>query len=351
MTLFIIWLSGCVPKTLYLDVNGVEALVPAMEDNAGKKAFESERFDALLTQFTRNCTRETAAQLYGELCERALHVSDAKTFFMQQFDLYELLPQADETSILTGYFEPLLYGSRSYSERFRYPLYEPPSDLLHVTLSDARPSLRGMRLRGRLKETKIVPYASRKEINEEGLQTPVVCWVDDRLGRFFLEVQGSGRVELENGETIYVGYADQNGHEYRSIGKELVARGAIAPEAISLLSIRSYFEAHPQELDAVLSLNPSFIFFKERPEAATGSLGVVLTPMRSVAVDPRYIPMGAMLSLSTADDKRIVFAEDTGGAIRGRVRADLFTGFGTAAMAAAQGLKAPLRLWIWLPKR
>jgi membrane-bound lytic murein transglycosylase A len=214
----------------------------------------------------------------------------------------------------------------------------------------------------------VVPYLSRGEIGNgagaERLKGNELLWVDDPVGLFFLQVQGSGRVQLPDGSVVRVGYADQNGHPYQSIGAQLVARGALAREEVNLDSIRVWLAAHPDEAEDVLNSNPSFVFFALRePPAETsvdgplGSLNVALTPQRSAAVDPSFIALGSPLWLDTTlpgaeprPYRRLLFAQDTGGAIKGPVRADVFFGHGPAAERLAGHMKQPGRLYVLLPQ-
>ncbi|MEA3522097.1 MAG: murein transglycosylase A [Campylobacterota bacterium] len=305
----------------------------------------------LLHHFQNNCQYSRIQKLYGDLCEISLHVSDAEEFFLNHFNRYQIVEDAEhKRGLLTGYFEPLLYGSRSKSAAYPYPLYEPPLDLLHVDLGSAYAKLKNMRLRGKLVDGKIVAYDDRKAINTKENNLSVICYVSDRIARFFLEVQGSGRVKLDSGESIFVGYANQNGHAYTSIGKVLIENEALSKEEVSLQSIRKWLQEHPESLDDILHANRSLVFFKERSYSATGALGIELTPKYSVAVDPRFIPLGSLLDIESASYKHMVFAEDTGGAIRGSVRADLFLGFGDEALEKAGILKEKLKLFMWLPK-
>jgi membrane-bound lytic murein transglycosylase A len=244
-----------------------------------------------------------------------------------------------------------------------FPLYAPPDDLLTIDLSAVNPDLRNMRLRGRLQGRRVVPYWSRAEI-ESGV-APVngkeLVWVDDAVEAFFLQIQGSGRVRLGNGEVLRLGYADQNGHPYQSIGRTLIERGELQPGEASMQAIQAWAAANPQRLPELLNQNPSYVFFRELqlPDPAVGpigALGVPLTPQRSIAVDPRYVPLGAPAFLATtwpASDLplyRLMIAQDTGGAIRGPVRADFFWGFGAEAGALAGRMRQQGRMWVLLPK-
>jgi membrane-bound lytic murein transglycosylase A len=211
----------------------------------------------------------------------------------------------------------------------------------------------------------VVPYYTRAEI--EGPQRPLagneLVWVDDAVDRFFLHVQGSGRVRLPDGEILALDYADQNGHRYVAIGKVLVERGVMPLEEVSLPSLRAWLAAHPDKRRGLFNANPSYVFFRlrdaRRPEPI-GTLGVPLTPRRSLAVDPDHIPLGLPVWLATrlpAGDhgggeppfRRLVFAQDTGGAINGAVRADLFTGQGLPAEWLAGRMKQDGRLFMLEP--
>jgi membrane-bound lytic murein transglycosylase A len=350
----LIFFTGCAPRPQVLRPQLPDTyLIPASYDALG--IWEGEAYDELLELFRKNCRSREAQRLYGALCDQAETTERAGRFFRREFEPYQVVtPSGEGTGLMTGYYEPLLHGSLEPSGRYRYPLYGEPEDLLEIELAEIYPELEGKRLRGRLAGKKVVPYYDRGAIALAG--APVICWVDDRVSLFFLEVQGSGRIELEEGGVLHVGYRNQNGRPYRSIGKYLVETGEIAPEAVSLQAIRTWFEAHPDRMEEVLNRNPSVVFFQTRERGATGSLGLELTPGRSIAVDRRYIPLGAMLYLQAEDPRseapleRVVFAQDTGGAIQGRIRADFFWGFGPDAEAGAGRMKADARFWILLPK-
>ena len=346
--------SGCMPRPMALNHDFPQTYLQK-ESFALPEDGNDVSYDTMLTHFRNDCRSQKAKKLYGALCDQATAVSDAEAFFRNAFDLYRVVHEnGDGVGLVTGYYEPLLYGSTERTGRYRYALYREPDDLINVELASIYPELKGKRVRGRLVGRKIVPYLTREEMLKS--DTEAICWVDDRVERFFLEVQGSGRVELEGGETIYVGYANQNGHPYRSIGKYLVEKGEIPAEKISLQSIRAWLDANPERVDEVLNHNPSSVFFRQKNVPATGALGLEFTPGHSVAVDPQFIPPGAMLYMQTNDPvteaplHRIVFAQDTGGAIKGTLRADLFWGYGKEAEQKAGKMQEELRLWIFLPK-
>ena len=251
--------------------------------------------------------------------------------------------------------------SRFRNARFRYPLYAAPDDMLEIDLGDAYPQLKGQRLRGRLSGKRVVPYYKRAEIDAgtDGLKGRELFWVDNAVELFFLQIQGSGRIELVDGRQIKVGYADQNGHPYVSIGKKLIEMGEMKLEDASMQGIKAWGEKNPGKLMALLELNPSYVFFRELPEnlsAPIGALGVPLTNEYSIAVDPRTIPLGSPVFLATTQPSsatplnRLMLAQDTGGAIRGPVRADFFWGFGEKAGAQAGRMKQQGRMWVLFPK-
>jgi membrane-bound lytic murein transglycosylase A len=268
----------------------------------------------------------------------------------------------DAEGLITGYYEPLLRGSRERTLEFATPLYRRPDDLLIVDLSSVIPELKGKRVRGRLEGNKVVPYYSRSATRiAPALAGLELVWIDDPIDAFLLEVQGSGRVQLAGGETIRLQYEDQNGHPYRSIGKYLVDQGVMPLEQVNMPAIRAWLEANPHRLHEVLDSNPSVVFFREAPlEDPTvgpkGAQAVPLTAGRSIAVDPNFVPLGAPVFLATTHPssevplQRLVVAQDTGGAIRGPVRADLFFGFGADAGTQAGMMKQDGRMWLLWPK-
>jgi len=266
-----------------------------------------------------------------------------------------------DSGLVTGYYEPLLRGSRKQTGAYQTPLYKVPDDLLTLDMGALYPELKGKRLRGRLQGRKVVPYASREEIARAGFKGKELLWVEDSVEAFFLEVQGSGRVQLDTGETVRVAYADQNGHPYKSIGKWLIEQGELTPEQASAQGIKAWIAGHPTRKQELFNANPSYVFFREEklPDpnvGPKGSLGMPLTPQRSVAIDASQIPLGVPLYLSTtqaASDiplQRLVMAQDTGGAIRGAIRVDFFFGFGTEAAENAGRMKQRGEVWVLLPR-
>lgn len=307
--------------------------------------------------------------LWRPACDeaKALDGRDTATlrrFFESRFEPYLLTnPDGTTSGMITGYYEPLLRGSRTHGKPYMQPVLGVPGDLLTIELGDVLPELKNMRLRGRLQGNKVVPYFSRAEIvgHEKAYADRVLLWVDDAVELFFLQVQGSGRVKLPDGGMVRIGYADQNGHPYQSIGRVLVERGEMKLEEASMQGIQAWARANPAKLNDLLNSNPSYVFFRELPakgadsDGPPGALGVPLVAERSIAVDARHVPLGAPVFLSTTQPnsavplRRLMLAQDTGGAIRGVVRADFFWGFGAEAGAQAGRMKQSGQMWVLLP--
>jgi membrane-bound lytic murein transglycosylase A len=302
--------------------------------------------------------------------------SDAvRSFFERHFRPWAATDNGDAEGLFTGYYEPSLRGSRRRHGDYRTPLLASPNDLVQIDLGEFRDDLSGRRIAGRLEGSRLRPYWDREAIDAgrlagRGLE---IVWVDDPVDAFFLEIQGSGRVTLEDGSVLRLGYAGQNGHPYTAIGKTLVDQGELPLEGISMQSIREWLETNPEKAVEVMQSNASYVFFRElRGPGPLGSLGVALTPGRSLAVDRSFLPMGAPVWLAAerpdpealqdgaegeeGDEvpavpfERLMVAQDTGGAIRGPVRGDVFWGPGDLAAEIAGLMKHPGRLWLLLPK-
>ncbi|OIQ75050.1 membrane-bound lytic murein transglycosylase A precursor [mine drainage metagenome] len=286
-----------------------------------------------------------------------------RALLVERFNPYQVInPDGSDTGLITGYYEPLLNGSRTRSERYRYPLYSRPDDLIDIELGTIYPELASHRLRGKLNGNRLIPYYSRGEIDitPSPLAGKELLWVDDIVDLFFLQIQGSGIIRLENGDSLHVGYADQNGQRYQSIGRVLIEQGELTADKASMQGIKEWGRRNPDKLRNLLNSNPSYVFFRELPNSLSGpfgALGVPIAAERSLAVDPRYIPLGAPVFLSTTFPnsnrplQRLMLAQDTGGAIKGAVRADLFWGTGLDAGRRAGAMKQNgSRMWVLLPK-
>lgn len=355
LLLIIVLFFGC-SKNAQVNIRGFKNTHLVQTSFFQLPNFEEQNYDEVLQNFRNNCKSAKSKKIYKNLCEKSLHVKNSKLFLVENFTPYIIVDKnGNDEGLLTGYYEAQLHASLNESEKYKYPIYATPKDLVVVDLSSIYPELKNYRLRGKIKNNKLVPYYSRKESKFNDLNASVICYCDSKIDRFFLEVQGSGQVILDDNTTMYIGYDNQNGYKYKSIGKYLVKKGEIPLQEISLQSIRKWLREHPSRIDEVLNFNKSMVFFSKREQGATGALGLKLRAKSSIAVDKKYISLGNMLYLSSnlGNEKfnKIVFAQDTGGAIKGPVRADLFLGSGAEALKIAGKLKSPLKLWLLVPNK
>lgn len=284
----------------------------------------------------------------------------ARRFFAAWFTPYALAVGDDPEGLFTGYYEVELRGALRPGGRYRVPIYRQPADLITADLGLFRTEWKGRRLTGRVSQQRFVPYYSRAEIDAGALagRGLELAWVDDPVDAFFLHIQGSGRIVIDGGPTLRVGYAGKNGHPYVAIGRELVRRGALSKDEVSMQTIRAWLATHPEEAAEVMASNASYVFFRRlEGDGPIGALQVVLTPGRSLAVDPAFVPLGAPLWLDTTDPlddrrplRRLAVAQDTGGAIKGPIRGDLFWGHGRQAAARAGRMNQRGRYYLLLPR-
>ncbi len=329
-----------------------------------------------LAAFRRSCPRlssDRAAEAWARLgvgraalataCAAAASVPPgdapaARAFFETHFAPVLATNNGEAQGLFTGYYEPEVHGAARRGGRYQVPLYRPPENLVNIDLGAFRAEWKGEQIVGQVTGDKVVPVPARAEVDRgafagKGLE---LLWVDSAVDAFFLHVQGSGRVVMDDGRTVRVGYAAKNGRPYYAIGRELIRRGALPPDQVSMRSIRAWLAAHPGEAAGVMALNPSYVFFREIDgDGPVGAQNVVLSAERSVAVDPAFIALGAPLWLETTDPagatfRRLVIAQDTGGAVKGPVRGDIYFGSGAAAGARAGSMRAPGRYYLLLPK-
>ncbi|MEJ0027769.1 MAG: murein transglycosylase A [Rhizomicrobium sp.] len=314
---------------------------------------------AALAAFKRSCAKIAAlppdapmayagtARDWQKACAAA--TGDARGFFESAFTPYAI---DNGDGLVTGYYEPLLKGSATRHGAYRAPVYGVPDDLVMVDLGLFRPEWKGVRIAGSVDGHYLKPYPTRAQIDAHPPRTaPVLFWSDDPVSVFFLHIQGSGRVRLDDGRMLRVTYAGQNGHPYTPIGRTLIADGALKRADVSMQSIRAWLTAHPVEGRRVMETDASFIFFRQeevgdRALGPAGSEGVALTPRASVAVDPTIHAFGTPMFIA---GEGLFVAQDTGGAIRGPARADIFFGFGPEAEDTAGKMKAHARFFVLLP--
>jgi membrane-bound lytic murein transglycosylase A len=286
---------------------------------------------------------------------------DIRVFLESHFNAFLIHSDLKPCGLFTGYYESELKGSYKPSARYQYPIYKKPKDLIMIDdLGVFRENLKGIRLAGKIKGQKLVPYEVRADIRKGALKSraEVLIWVDSLIDDFFLQIQGSGRVLLENGKVLRVGFDGVNGQTYFAIGKALIEQGVLTPDTVSMQSIRRWLEQNPHGAESLMNLNKSYVFFKEiQGEGPIGAQGIALTPTRSLAVDTSYIPLGVPLwldaeypSLPGERFQRLMVAQDTGGAIKGAVRGDVFWGYGDKAALLAGHMKSKGQYYILLPK-
>jgi membrane-bound lytic murein transglycosylase A len=315
-----------------------------------------------LTAFRISCpslvTRSDASGLttgadWQSACTAAARTDprDARAFFDRWFQAVQV---GDGGAYATGYFIPEVKASRKRHRGYDVPIYGRPSDLIDVDLGQFADSLSGKKVRGRVSGHMLVPYYDRSEIERGAIAdtAPVIAWGADPAAVFFLQIQGSGVLRFRDGSTIRVGYEDQNGHDYTGIGKLMLDRGLIGRGEASMQGIVAWLRAHPDQGRQVMDENRSFVFFRPLPGAVVGAMGLPLTAGASIAVDPKYVPLGApvFLSADRTDATGLWIAQDTGGAIRGANRFDTFWGEGDQAAAIAGGMAARGTAFVLLPR-
>jgi|TARA_B110000305_G_scaffold47824_1_gene51255 membrane-bound lytic murein transglycosylase A len=336
--------------------------------DAIKNKMEQDHLILAWPAWLRSCSVLIKKPYWENSCKSALKITndpsnqDLIKYFHSHFNLYQAHQEDDSTEgLITGYYQPLLKGSREKSPQFKVPLYAPPTDLITVDLSELYPDLKYKRLRGRIEGNKLIPYYTREAISDKKipLEGNEIFWVQDQVEAFFLEIQGSGVIEFEDGSRTQVGYANQNGHPYRSMGRELINKGELSRHKVSMGSIKAWAKKNKKKLKNFLNANPSYVFFRELPKGLPGPIGAMGLPIsaeRSVAVDRKFIPLGAPIFLSTTEPnsdvplERLMVAQDTGGAIGGGVRADFYWGQGDKAGRKAGSMKQKGSIWVLLPK-
>lgn len=320
-----------------------------------------------------SCSSLDKKPLWQDLCRDARAVTDKRPEALRQWFETKMRPWAmvnpdgSKTGLITGYYEPVLKGNRTRTAQSSVPVFGPPEDMVTVDLSELYPELKHMRLRGRVVEKgkgegkKLIPYFSRSEWTAQEVlrQSDAILFVDDPIDFFFMQIQGSGQIHFADGKRVRLNYADQNGHPYKSIGRWLIDKGELKSHEASMQGIKAWAKANPKRLAELLNANPSLVFFRELPltsEGPPGAMGLPLTPERSIAIDPRHIPLGAPVWLATTRPNseqaltRLMLAQDTGGAIRGVVRADFYWGSGNEPGALAGKMRQSGQMWVLFPR-
>lgn len=341
------------------------------------KGWNADNHQETLNPFQKSCIRflklspdkdtglNTKAMDWQLACKKLPDIQTATTeqsrlFFEDNFIPYQIISAGEKTGLFTGYYEASLRGSPIQTGVYQTPLRSRPKDLVMVNLGEFVPDLKGQRIAGKVRDGQLKPYEDRQMIETGKLPKEMdkpLYWVDSAVDAFFLQVQGSGVVTLPDGQAVRVGYDGQNGHPYTAIGKELITRGALTKENVSMQSIRDWLSKNPDEAVEVMRANKSYVFFRKlETDGPVGGEGVVLTPERSLAIDSSIWPYGVPMFIDVehpqgdANIQKLMVAQDTGGAIRGNIRGDFFWGYGDNAAANAGLMKSKGALWVLLPK-
>jgi len=341
--------------------------------------WRADNHGAALEAFTKSCARilknegskkfgsHGVAGTFGDWKEACTVVAQGRAaanpraFFETYFQPWQASAGSETEGLFTGYYEAALRGSRTKQGPYQTPLHLRPQDLVMVNLGDFRPELKGQRIAGRVKSGQLKPYDDRAAIVGGALDKNNLdfVYVDDPIDAFFLQVQGSGRIVLDDGSTMRVGYAAQNGHPYYAIGRELIKRGELSKDDVSMQSIRAWMEKNPDKADELMNTNKSYVFFDtlKNDGGPVGGEGVSLTTERSLAIDHGLVPYGLPVWLQAEAPegeskplRRLMVAQDTGGAIIGAVRGDVYWGYGPEAEKRAGAMKSKGRYWFLLPK-
>jgi membrane-bound lytic murein transglycosylase A len=347
-------------------VTAPERLALAPASFADLPGWQDDHQKEAVSAFARSCTalmkKPDDDALWQASCAALAQTSPsddaaARAFFERYFAPYAASGSDGEEGLFTGYYEADLRGSRTKTRRYRFPLYARPHDLVTADLGLFKPEWKGKRITGKVTGSEFVPYDDRAAIEEGALKkrARVLLWVDDPVDAFFLSIQGSGRVRLPDRKIVHVGYDGANGRTYTAIGRALAEMGALE-KPVTMNSIRAWLAENPDRAKDIMDTNKSYVFFRLiKGPGPLGAEGVALTPLRSLAIDPSFVPLGTPLWLVTETPDgmpltRLMIAQDTGGAIKGVIRGDVFWGAGQDAAAMAGAMQSKGRYYFLLPK-
>lgn len=311
-----------------------------------KSVLKSEHIEYSLSAYKRHCAKIMTITDKKEL----------KSYIKDNFEPYSVLINGQPEGKFTSYYEANVRASYEKDKVYRFPIYGKPKDIVEVNLRDFDAGLPNQRLLGRVKNGKLVKYYTRREIDEGKLDAPVILWGDDEVDIFIMQIQGAAVATLPNGESVRIGYAENNGHKFRGIGSILLERKLIKPSETSMPKIRAWLKKNIKEAKENMLLNDRYIFHKiVQAEGPIGAMGLPLFAGRSMAVDRNYIPLGSMMWLETKAPNghkinKMVMAEDVGSAIVGAVRGDYFWGYGEEALEQAGKMNSVGKYYLMLPK-
>ena len=313
----------------------------------------------------------SSATLWKSACQQAQKSANAKQFFQSSFTVWRVFADqtiqgtrvlSEDTGLMTGYYEPILLASATKTSSHAWPVLSTPDDLIDVDLASLYPELKGKRVRGKLQGRKLLPYDDRSAIDKrQDLSRYAIAWLADPIDQLFLQIQGSGQLEIPGKGKIRVTYDNQNGHPYKAVAKWLIDRGELTASQASMQSIRAWAKKNPRQVPDLRAYNPSYVFFKKSPEntflaGPKGAQGIPLTAGASVAVDRKYWKLGTPFFVSVSQKlpdlhfSKPVIAQDTGGAIRGIIRFDYFWGSGDSAGESAGRQKSQAKAWVFVPR-
>lgn len=337
--------------------------------------WKDEDFAALIDVFAKNCRQimkikndfladsavmvETSA--YQKICsdfatKKIKNQTQMRYFIEANFVPYAVVYDGSADGKFTSYYEAEIRASLEPDKTYKYPIYGRPNDLVEADLRDFDADLPSVKLSGRVENGKFVPYFDRAHIENNTIDAPVVLWGDDLVDIHFMQIQGSAVAKLNDGSELRIAYAHNNGRKFKGIGRILLDKGLLQPGEVSMPKIREWLRNNPEQAAQIMAENERYIFHRiSDADGPVGAFGVSLTAGRSLAVDPQYIPLGALLWLDTKSPdnekiQKIVFAQDIGGAIKGAVRGDYFWGHGEEALKHAGRMNTVGQYYILLPK-
>ena len=337
--------------------------------------WQTEDFKSVINVFNKNCGKilnnkneyiynaaiKIKTKDFQKICREFMNKnitssSDMKKFLEKKFDVYAVSDNENYEGKFTSYYEAVIHASFEKTAKYKYPIYGKPKDLVEINLRDFDENLPNTRLVGRVENGKFIPYYNRRKIEKEGVNAPVLMWGDDLVDIHFMQIQGSAIAVMSDGSELRIGFADSNGLKFRGIGSIMLEKKILKAGEVSMPKIREWLRNNPDKAQDLMAENNRFIFQKiSDADGPVGALGVSLTAGRSIAVDDKYIPLGAMMWLDTVNPdngkiQKIVFAQDIGSAIKGVVRGDYFWGHGEAALQQAGRMNSVGRYYIFSPK-
>lgn len=375
LVLCLVLLSAChfKPETPPQKSAGSPVVTLKEASFADLKNFDRDSLTDFLPAFEKNCTRlsknpndlakseiKIDSKSYLEICRRfekqdLKSTAQIRKFLKTNFQPFLVLADGRFEGKFTSYYEAEIKASRLNHGQYRYPIYGRPADLVEIQLNMFDPSLPKKRLLGRVENSKLIPYYTRAEIETGGLEAPVILWGDDPVDIFLMQIQGSAVANLDDGSSVRIRYADNNGHDFVGIGSILLKKGLLKQGQASMDKIRDWLKENPELAQANMNENKRFVFHQiSDADGPVGAFGVSLTAGRSLAVDKQYIPLGSLLWLETDGPnekiRKLVMAQDIGGAIKGAVRGDYFWGHGEQALLKAGKMNEKGKYYILLPR-